>query len=99
MLDNGIKGTLLIAEEGHQRHGVRQPCRYRWSAGLVWLDPRLADIDHKNLPDERSIAPSTEEEMSPCVPGRSNQKVGTYVEAAIGMHDCRSRSAADRHPQ
>jgi hypothetical protein len=29
MLDNGIKGTLLIAEEGHQRHGVRQPCRYR----------------------------------------------------------------------
>ncbi len=47
LLDNGIKGTLLLAEEGI--NGTVSGTRAAIDALLAWfrLDARLADIDHK----------------------------------------------------
>ena len=47
MLDNGIKGTLLIAEEGI--NGTVSGTREGIDGLLAWLknDPRMIDIDHK----------------------------------------------------
>ena len=47
MLDNGIKGTLLIADEGI--NGTVSGTREGIDGLLAWLknDPRMIDIDHK----------------------------------------------------
>jgi UPF0176 protein len=47
MLDNGIKGTLLIAEEGI--NGTVSGTREGIDGLMAWLknDPRMDDIDHK----------------------------------------------------
>src|SRR5574343_97238 len=47
LIDNGIKGTLLLAEEGI--NGTVSGTRAAIDALLAWfrLDARLADIDHK----------------------------------------------------
>ncbi|BBI71398.2 hypothetical protein HAALTHF_12680n [Vreelandella aquamarina] len=47
MVDNGVKGTLLLAKEGI--NGTVAGSREGIDALLAWLtaDPRLSDIDHK----------------------------------------------------
>ncbi|BBI64966.1 hypothetical protein HSBAA_62720 [Vreelandella sulfidaeris] len=47
MLDNDVKGTLLLAKEGI--NGTVAGSREGIDGLLAWLtaDPRLADIDHK----------------------------------------------------
>lgn len=47
MVDNGIKGTLLIAEEGI--NGTVSGSREGIDGLMAWLkkDPRMVDIDHK----------------------------------------------------
>jgi UPF0176 protein len=87
MLDNGIKGTLLIAEEGI--NGTVSGSRAAIDGLLAWfgLDPRLADIDHKESycdeqPFYRTKVKLKKEIVTLGVPGVDpNQKVGTYVEA------------------
>jgi UPF0176 protein len=58
MVDNGIKGTLLIAEEGI--NGTVSGTREGIDGLLAWLknDPRMIDIDHKeSYCDERDRHP------------------------------------------
>ncbi|GAB2727084.1 oxygen-dependent tRNA uridine(34) hydroxylase TrhO [Halomonas garicola] len=86
MLDNGIKGTLLLAREGI--NGTVAGSRDGIDALLAWLtaDPRFADIDHKeSYCDEppfyrtkvklkREIVTMGVDDIDP------NDTVGTYVE-------------------
>src|SRR5690606_40039713 len=82
---NGIKGTLLLAEEGI--NGTVSGSREDLDALLAWFgrDPRLADIDHKESccdeqPIYRTKVNLTKEIITLGVPGVDpNQRVGTYV--------------------
>ena len=86
MLDNGIKGTLLIAEEGI--NGTVSGSREGIDGLLAWLknDPRMVDIDHKESycdeqPFYRTKVKLKKEIVTLGVPGVDpNKKVGTYVE-------------------
>jgi len=83
---NGIKGTLLLAEEGI--NGTVAGSREGIDALLAWFgnDPRLADIDHKESrcdepPFYRTKVKLKKEIVTLGVPGVDpNQRVGTYVE-------------------
>ncbi|MCJ0974458.1 rhodanese-related sulfurtransferase [Pseudomonas sp. PS1] len=83
---NGIKGTLLLAEEGI--NGTVSGSRAAIDALLAWFgqDPRLADIDHKESycdeqPFYRTKVKLKKEIVTLGVPGVDpNQRVGTYVE-------------------
>ena len=86
LLDNGVKGTLLIAEEGI--NGTVSGSRAGIDGLLTWLkaDPRFVDIDHKESycdeqPFYRSKVKLKKEIVTLGVPGVDpNQLVGTYVE-------------------
>lgn len=83
---NGVKGTLLLAEEG-----INGTVAGPWEGMnevLAWLraDPRLADLDWKeslcdDMPFYRTKVKLKKEIVTLGVPGVSpNEKVGTYVE-------------------
>ncbi len=86
LTENGIKGTLLLAEEGI--NGTVSGTREAIDALLDWFrrDPRLADIDHKESycdeqPFYRTKVKLKKEIVTLGVPGVDpNQRVGTYVE-------------------
>jgi UPF0176 protein len=86
LLDNGVKGTLLIAAEGI--NGTVAGSRAGIDGLLTWLkaDPRFVDIDHKESyceeqPFYRSKVKLKNEIVTLGVPGVDpNQLVGTYVE-------------------
>jgi len=86
MLDNGIKGTLLIALEGI--NGTVSGSREGIDGLLAWLkrDERFVDIDHKESfcdeqPFYRTKVKLKKEIVTLGVPGVDpNQQVGTYVE-------------------
>src|SRR5690606_13126071 len=86
MLDNGVKGTLLLANEGI--NGTVSASREGIDALLAWLrsDPRLVDVDHKESycdeqPFYRTKVKLKKEIVTLGVPGVDpNHKVGTYVE-------------------
>lgn len=86
LTENGIKGTLLLAEEGI--NGTVSGTREAIDALLDWFrrDPRLADIDHKKSycdeqPFYRTKVKLKKEIVTLGVPGVDpNQRVGTYVE-------------------
>ncbi len=86
MLDNGIKGTLLIAEEGI--NGTVSGTREGIDGLLAWLknDPRMIDIDHKESycdeqPFYRTKVKLKKEIVTLGVEGVDpNKQVGTYVE-------------------
>ncbi len=86
MVDNGIKGTLLIAEEGI--NGTVSGSREGIDGLLAWLknDPRMIDIDHKESycdeqPFYRTKVKLKKEIVTLGVEGVDpNKKVGTYVE-------------------
>ena len=86
MLDNGVKGTLLLAKEGI--NGTVAGSRAGIDALLTWLtaDPRLADIDHKEsycdeTPFYRTKVKLKKEIVTLGVPDIDpNDTVGTYVE-------------------
>ncbi|MET1078269.1 MAG: rhodanese-related sulfurtransferase [Pseudomonas sp.] len=86
MLANGIKGTLLIAEEGI--NGTVSGSRNGIDGLLAWLkgDPRFDDLDHKESycdeqPFYRTKVKLKKEIVTLGLPGVDpNQRVGTYVE-------------------
>ncbi|WP_017937854.1 rhodanese-related sulfurtransferase [Zestomonas thermotolerans] len=86
MLANGIKGTLLLAEEGI--NGTVSGTREGIDSLLAWLksDPRLADLEHKESycdaqPFYRTKVKLKKEIVTLGVPGVDpNRRVGTYVE-------------------
>ena len=86
LLENGVKGTLLLAEEGI--NGTVAGSREGIDALLAWFgrDARLADIDHKESfcdepPFYRTKVKLKQEIVTLGVPGVDpNQQVGTYVE-------------------
>ncbi|MCM2321020.1 MAG: rhodanese-related sulfurtransferase [Pseudomonas sp.] len=86
MQANGVKGTLLLAEEGI--NGTVSGTREGIDALLAWLrsDPRLVDIDHKESycaeqPFYRTKVKLKQEIVTLGVPGIDpNKAVGTYVE-------------------
>ena len=86
MLANGIKGTLLIAEEGI--NGTVSGSREGIDGLLAWLktDARFDDLDHKESycdeqPFYRTKVKLKKEIVTLGVPGVDpNQRVGTYVE-------------------
>lgn len=86
LLDNGVKGTLLLAEEGI--NGTVSGTRAGIDGLLAWLrnDPRLADVDHKESycdeqPFYRTKVKLKKEIVTLGVPGVDpNAQVGTYVE-------------------
>ena len=86
MLDNGVKGTLLLAEEGI--NGTVSGSRAGIDGLLAWLrrDGRFADIDHKESftaeqPFYRTKVKLKKEIVTLGVAGVDpNQRVGTYVE-------------------
>ena len=86
LLDNDVKGTLLIAAEGI--NGTVSGSRSGIDGLLSWLkrDPRFVDIDHKESycdeqPFYRSKVKLKREIVTLGVPGVDpNQLVGTYVE-------------------
>ena len=88
MLENGVKGTLLLAREGI--NGTIAGPRAGMDVVLGWLrsDPRLSDLDHKeSLCDEtpfyRTKVKLKKEIVTIGVEGVSpNETVGTYVEPA-----------------
>jgi UPF0176 protein len=83
--DQGIKGTLLLAEEGI--NGTVSGTREAIDALLAFLraDPRLADIEHKEsysdaMPFYRMKVRLKKEIVTMGVPGIDpNKKVGTYI--------------------
>jgi UPF0176 protein len=85
MLDNDVKGTLLLAQEGI--NGTVAGSRTGIDAVLDWLrqDPRLADIDNKEsfddeMPFYRSKVKLKKEIVTMGVEGIDpKQVVGTYV--------------------
>ncbi|WP_313515366.1 rhodanese-related sulfurtransferase [Pseudomonas sp.] len=87
LLDNAIKGTLLLAEEGI--NGTVSGTRAGIDALFAWFarDPRLADVDHKESycdeqPFYRTKVKLKKEIVTLGVPGVDpNAQVGTYVEA------------------
>ena len=87
LLDNGVKGTLLLAEEGI--NGTVSGSREGIDALFAWLrsDPRLADIEHKESycdeqPFYRTKVKLKKEIVTLGVPGVDpNKQVGQYVEA------------------
>ncbi|NYS61204.1 rhodanese-related sulfurtransferase [Vreelandella salicampi] len=91
MLDNGVKGTLLLAKEGI--NGTVAGTREGVEALLAWLtaDPRLSDIPHNaahykesycdEMPFYRTKVKLKKEIVTLGVPGIDpNDTVGTYVE-------------------
>ena len=86
MISNGIKGTLLIAEEGI--NGTVSGTREGIDGLMAWLknDPRMDDIDHKESycdeqPFYRTKVKLKKEIVTLGVPGVDpNKAVGTYVE-------------------
>ena len=86
MLANGVKGTLLLAEEGI--NGTVSGTREGIDGLLAWLrsDSRLVDIDHKESycdeqPFYRTKVKLKKEIVTLGVPGVDpNQRVGTYVD-------------------
>ena len=86
MVDNGIKGTLLIAEEGI--NGTVSGSREGIDGLMAWLkkDPRMVDIDHKESycdeqPFYRTKVKLKKEIVTLGVPGVDpNKAVGTYVD-------------------
>lgn len=86
MLDQGIKGTLLLAEEGI--NGTVSGSRQAIDALFAWFatDARLADVDHKESscdeqPFYRTKVKLKKEIVTLGVPGvNPNLQVGTYVE-------------------
>lgn len=86
MLDNEVKGTLLLAGEGI--NGTVSATRAGIDNLLAWLkqDPRFIDIDHKESycdeqPFYRSKVRLKKEIVTLGVPGVDpNKQVGTYVE-------------------
>ena len=86
MVDNGIKGTLLIAEEGI--NGTVSGSREGIDGLMAWLknDPRMDDIDHKESycdeqPFYRTKVKHKKEIVTRGVEGVDpNKQVGTYVE-------------------
>lgn len=88
LLENGVKGTLLLAREGI--NGTIAGPREGMDAVLAWLrsDPLLSDLDHKEslcdeMPFYRTKVKLKKEIVTIGVEGVSpNEKVGTYVEPA-----------------
>ena len=86
MVDNGIKGTLLIAEEGI--NGTVSGTREGIDSLMAWLknDPRMVDIDHKesycdDQPFYRTKVKLKKEIVTLGVEGVDpNKNVGTYVD-------------------
>jgi len=86
MLANGIKGTLLLAEEGI--NGTVSGTREGIDSLLAWLksDPRLADLEHKESycdaqPFYRTKVKLKKEIVTLGGAGVDpNRRVGTYVE-------------------
>ncbi|MDD0975564.1 rhodanese-related sulfurtransferase [Pseudomonas fontis] len=86
MEQNGVKGTLLLAEEGI--NGTVSATREGIDGLLAWLrsDERLVDVDHKESycdeqPFYRTKVKLKKEIVTLGVPGVDpNHKVGTYVE-------------------
>ncbi|BCL75252.1 UPF0176 protein [Jeongeupia sp. HS-3] len=86
MLDNDVKGTLLLAEEGI--NGTVSGTRAAIDGLLAWLknDPRMVDIDHKESycdeqPFYRTKVKLKKEIVTLGVPDVDpNKRVGTYVE-------------------
>jgi len=84
-LQHGLKGTLLLAEEGI--NGTVAGSRTAIDALIVYLkqDERLADIEHKEshadeMPFYRMKVRLKKEIVTMGVPGiNPNEKVGTYV--------------------
>ncbi len=104
MVDNDVKGTLLLAKEGI--NGTVAGTREGIDALLAWLstDPRLTDIDHKEsfcdeTPFYRTKVKLKKEIVTLGVPGIDpNDTVGTYVEPE-NWNDVRPGSAGHRYPQ
>jgi hypothetical protein len=88
MVDNGIKGTLLIAEEGI--NGTVSGSREGIDGLMAWLknDPRMVDIDHKesycdDQPFYRTKVKLKKEIVTLGVEGVDpNKKVGTLHKVA-----------------
>src|SRR5690606_29279054 len=86
LIENGVKGTLLIAEEGI--NGTVSGSREGIDGLFAWfaLDPRLADVDHKESycdeqPFYRTKVKLKKEIVTLGVEGVDpNKQVGTYVE-------------------
>jgi UPF0176 protein len=86
MQANGVKGTLLLANEGI--NGTVSGTRAAIDALLAWLrsDPRLVGVDHKESycdeqPFYRTKVKLKKEIVTLGVPGVDpNKQVGTYVE-------------------
>lgn len=86
MLEHGIKGTLLLAEEGI--NGTVSGSRAAIDSLFSWFqtDARLADVDHKESycdeqPFYRSKVKLKKEIVTLGVPGvNPNLQVGTYVQ-------------------
>ena len=106
MLDNDVKGTLLLAKEGI--NGTVAGSREGIDGLLAWLtaDPRLADIDHKEsycdeMPFYRTKVKLKKEIVTLGVADIDpNDTVGTYVEPRkLERHHRRPGSAGDRHAQ
>ncbi len=87
-LQRGVRGTLLLAEEGI--NGTIAGDRASIDAVLAWLrqDPRLADLEHKESKDEeapflRMKVKLKREIVTLGVPGIDpNARVGTHVSPA-----------------
>lgn len=85
MLDNDVKGTLLLAEEGI--NGTVAGSREGIDALLAWLrsDPRMAALEHKESgcdeqPFYRTKVKLKKEIVTLGVPGTDpNKTVGTYI--------------------
>jgi UPF0176 protein len=80
MLDNHVRGTLLLASEGI--NGTVAASREAIDVLLAWLrnDPRLADIDYKEsftdrLPFKRTRVKLKKEIVTMGVPGIDPQRV------------------------
>ncbi|SDU16397.1 oxygen-dependent tRNA uridine(34) hydroxylase TrhO [Halopseudomonas salegens] len=87
MLDNGVKGTLLLAQEGINGTIAGEPAGM--ARVLDWLrsDARLTDLGYKvsvcdEMPFYRTKVKLKKEIVTLGVPGvNPNERVGTYVEA------------------
>ncbi|EFQ62103.1 UPF0176 protein [Pseudomonas fluorescens WH6] len=106
MVDNGIKGTLLIAEEGI--NGTVSGSREGIDGLMAWLknDPRMVDIDHKesycdDQPFYRTKVKLKKEIVDPGRRRRGPEQKGWYLRRAQGLEraDQRPRSVVDRHAQ
>lgn len=84
MLDNGIKGTILLAPEGINGTISGTPEAVRGFLAFLRSDTRLADLEHKESgfdrhPFARTKVRLKKEIISLGIPANPAEKVGTYL--------------------